>query len=60
LFNPPEHDRQKFNAFLQQIGATLGATWRPGERLLTSLLLVMALVFWIFGRRVGERGLPGL
>ncbi|MDI3392461.1 DUF3772 domain-containing protein [Pseudomonas sp. V98_8] len=60
LFNPPEHDRQKFNAFLQQIGATLGATWRPGERLLTSLLLVMALVFWIFGRRVAERGLTWL
>ncbi|EPA96688.1 small-conductance mechanosensitive channel [Pseudomonas sp. G5(2012)] len=60
LFNPPEDDRQKFNAFLQQIGATLGATWRPGERLLTSFLIVMALVFWIFGRRVAERGLTWL
>ncbi|MGY2188935.1 DUF3772 domain-containing protein [Pseudomonas sp. SDO5591_S426] len=60
LLNPPEEDRQKFSAFIQQIGATLAATWRPGERLLTSLLLAVALVFWIFGRRVAERGLTWL
>ncbi|MNV04955.1 Miniconductance mechanosensitive channel MscM precursor [compost metagenome] len=60
LFNPPQEDRQKFSAFIQQIGATLAATWRPGERLLTSLLLAVALVFWIFGRRVAERGLTWL
>ncbi|WP_448108313.1 DUF3772 domain-containing protein [Pseudomonas azerbaijanoccidentalis] len=60
LLNPPEEDRQKFSAFIQQIGATLGATWQPGERLLTSLLLAVALVFWIFGRRVAERGLTWL
>ncbi|WP_338581563.1 DUF3772 domain-containing protein [Pseudomonas sp. MAG733B] len=60
LLNPPEEDRQKFSAFMQQIGDTLGATWQPGERLLTSLLLAVALVFWIFGRRVAERGLTWL
>ncbi|EJN26584.1 small-conductance mechanosensitive channel [Pseudomonas sp. GM78] len=60
LFNPPVDDRQKFNAFIEQIRTTLAATWRPGERLLTSLLLTMALVFWIFGRRVAERGLTWL
>ena len=60
LFNPPQEDRQKFNAFIQQIGATLAATWQPGERLLTSLLLAVALAFWFFGRRVAERGLTWL
>ncbi|WP_130907645.1 DUF3772 domain-containing protein, partial [Pseudomonas sp. Sample_16] len=60
LLNPPAEDRQKFSAFIQQIRATLGATWQPGERLLTCLLLALALVFWISGRRVAERGLTWL
>ena len=60
LFNPPADDRQKFRAFIQEIGATLAAAWRPGERLLTSLLLAVAVAFWIFGRRVAERGLTWL
>jgi small-conductance mechanosensitive channel len=60
LLNPPAEDRQKLNAFFQQIGATLGAAWKPGERLLTCLLLAAALVFWFFGRRVAERGLTWL
>jgi potassium efflux system protein len=60
LLNPPEQDRQKFRAFLRQIGDTLNATWQPGNRLLTSLLLAMALVLWFVGRQLAERGLTWL
>ena len=60
LLNPPAQDRQKFRAFLRQIGDTLDSTWQPGKRLLTSLLLAMALVLWFVGRRLAERGLTWL
>ncbi|OMQ41327.1 DUF3772 domain-containing protein [Pseudomonas putida] len=60
LLKPPEHDREKFSAFLQQIDDTLDATWHPGERLLTCLLIAIALLLWVVGRRLAERGLTWL
>jgi small-conductance mechanosensitive channel len=60
LLNPPEHDREKFSAFLHQIKDTLDATWQPGARLLTSLLIAMAVLLWVVGRRLAERGLTWL
>ncbi|WP_077048595.1 DUF3772 domain-containing protein [Pseudomonas sp. KK4] len=60
LLSPPQEDRQKFNTFFKEMGFTLAATWQPGERLLTSLLLATALALWILGRRLAERGLTWL
>ncbi|MGH8385977.1 MAG: DUF3772 domain-containing protein [Pseudomonas sp.] len=57
LLDPPLDDRQKFNAFIQQIGASLAASWQPGQRMLTSILLALSLFFWIVGRRFAERWL---
>lgn len=57
LFNPPQDDLQRLNAFLGQIGETLDAAWQPGQRLFTSALLTLALAIWIVGRRLAERGL---
>jgi potassium-dependent mechanosensitive channel len=60
LINPPADDRKKFNAFFQQVGITLAAAWQPGERLLTCLLLALALIVWVSGRRLAERWLTWL
>ncbi|MGE8063613.1 DUF3772 domain-containing protein [Pseudomonas sp. NPDC089569] len=57
LFNPPPDDRQKLVSFLQQVGTALDATWQTGERFTTFTLLVLALLLWIVGRRLAERGL---
>ncbi len=60
LFNPPEDDRQRLSAFLQQMGATLDAAWQPGQRFYTSILLTLALLLWFVGHRLTDRGLTWL
>lgn len=60
LFNLPEGDREKLSAFTEQIGATLDAAWQPGQRLTTSVLLVLSVIVWFLGRTLAERGLTWL
>ncbi len=49
--------RQRLSAVLQEIGATLASVWQPGQRLASSVLLLLVLAIWTLGRRVAERGL---
>ncbi|MGY2342969.1 DUF3772 domain-containing protein [Pseudomonas sp. SDO5532_S415] len=60
MLNPPEDDRQRLSAFLQQMGATLDAAWQPGHRFYTSVLLLLALALWFVGHRLTDRGLTWL
>lgn len=57
LIAPQATDRQRLSAVLQEIGATLASVWQPGQRLVSSLLLLLALAVWTLGRSVAERGL---
>lgn len=60
LFDPPADDRQRLVEFIQQAGDTLHSVWQPGKRLLTSVLVIFAVVLWGLGRRLAERGLTWL
>lgn len=60
IFNPPVDDRQRLSSFIQQINASLSASWQPGQRFYTTFLLTLALVIWFAGRRLAERGLTWL
>ncbi|VVO51836.1 hypothetical protein PS850_00348 [Pseudomonas fluorescens] len=60
LLTPTADDRQRLNLFIEQAGDVLKAVWQPGERLSTTVLLLLALVIWTLGRRLAERGLTWL
>ncbi|MBV6821871.1 DUF3772 domain-containing protein [Pseudomonas sp. PD9R] len=60
MLNPPVEDRQRLSSFMQQIGTTLESIWQPGQRLLTVVLVSLALAVWILGRGLAERGLTWL
>ncbi|MCU1761167.1 DUF3772 domain-containing protein [Pseudomonas sp. 14P_8.1_Bac3] len=60
LFNPSMDDRLRFKTFFDQAAEVVKAAWQPGQRLITSVLLLLALVIWTLGRRVAERGLTWL
>ncbi|KII28844.1 DUF3772 domain-containing protein [Pseudomonas fluorescens] len=60
LLNPPEEDRQRLSSFVSQASASLDAAWQPGQRLITSLLVILAMVLWFLGRGFTERGLTWL
>jgi small-conductance mechanosensitive channel len=60
LFNPPLADRQRLQGFLQQVDAALDMAWRPGQRLLTGVLMALVLGIWFVGRGLAERGLTWL
>ncbi|MBZ9780172.1 DUF3772 domain-containing protein [Pseudomonas sp. REP124] len=60
LFDLPMDDRQRLRSFINQAGDTLHAAWQPGQRLITFMLLALALSFWTLGRGLAERGLTWL
>ncbi|VVP42725.1 hypothetical protein PS838_04933 [Pseudomonas fluorescens] len=60
LLTPTADDRQRLSLFIEQAGDVLKAVWQPGERLPTTVLLLLALVIWTLGRRLAERGLTWL
>ena len=60
LLTPTADDRQRLSLFIEQAGDVLKAVWQPGERLFTTVLLLLALVIWTLGRRLAERGLTWL
>lgn len=49
LIAPQPQDRQRLSAVLQEIGATLASVWQPGQRLASSMLLLLALAVWTQG-----------
>ncbi|KVO98297.1 mechanosensitive ion channel protein [Burkholderia ubonensis] len=57
LFRVPPGDAQRLGDFDEQLVAMLKSAWQPGQRIVTTLLLLAALVVWIVGRRLVERGL---
>jgi small-conductance mechanosensitive channel len=57
LINPLAEDRLRLNDFIDQTQKALAAAWQPGKRLVTGLLIVLALAIWIWGRRVADQGL---
>ncbi|KWC43069.1 mechanosensitive ion channel family protein [Burkholderia ubonensis] len=57
LFRVPPGDAQRLGGFDEQLVAMLKSAWQPGQRIVTTLLLLAALVVWIVGRRLVERGL---
>ncbi|WP_242207392.1 MULTISPECIES: DUF3772 domain-containing protein [unclassified Pseudomonas] len=57
LLSPSDDDRERLRFFVAQVRDTWATVWAPGERFYTSLLVLMALIIWTFGRRLAERGL---
>ena len=57
LVSPTVDDRQRLRFFVAQVRDTWATVWAPGQRLYTSVLVLLALVIWTFGRRLAERGL---
>ncbi|MHC8319908.1 DUF3772 domain-containing protein [Pseudomonas sp. GB2N2] len=60
LLFPSMDDRLRFRMFFDQASAVVRAAWQPGQRFVTSVLLLLALVIWTLGRRLAERGLTWL
>ncbi|NLP63072.1 DUF3772 domain-containing protein [Paraburkholderia sacchari] len=56
LHQPPE-DGQRLGAFDAQVREMLRSVWEPGQRFLTSLLLIVALAIWLGGRKLVQRSL---
>ncbi|MFJ2485354.1 DUF3772 domain-containing protein [Pseudomonas sp. NPDC087639] len=57
LVKPRPDDRQRLSFFVDRVGDTWARVWAPGQRFYTSVLVLLALVIWTFGRRLAERGL---
>jgi small-conductance mechanosensitive channel len=57
LVRPTADDRQRLSFFVAQVRDTWATVWAPGERFYTSVLVLLALLIWTFGRRLAERGL---
>ncbi|MCG5075090.1 DUF3772 domain-containing protein [Paraburkholderia tagetis] len=57
LMHRSPEDGQRLDAFDAQVRAMLRSVWQPGQRGLTSLLLAGALVIWLGGRKLVQRGL---
>lgn len=60
LVKPRQDDRQRLSFFIGQVGDTWATVWAPGQKFFTSVLVLLALAIWTFGRRVAERGLTWL
>lgn len=60
LLAPSMDDRLRFKMFFDQARTVARAAWQPGERLITSVLLLLSLLCWTLGRRLAERGLTWL
>ncbi|AFQ49604.1 DUF3772 domain-containing protein [Burkholderia cepacia] len=57
LFHLAPDDVQRLQDFNDELHDMLRSSWTPGQRTLTTLLLIAALAVWLGGRRVVERGL---
>ncbi|VVO55328.1 hypothetical protein PS858_00496 [Pseudomonas fluorescens] len=60
ILSPSMDDRLRFKTFFDQAREVVKVAWQPGQRLDTSVLLLLALVIWTLGRRAAERGLTWL
>jgi potassium-dependent mechanosensitive channel len=60
LFQPNPDDQERLRAFGEEVSPVLKAVWQPGQKAVTVLLLVLALVVWIVGRQLAERGMAYL
>ena len=57
LFRLSPGDAQRLGDFDEQLIAMLKSAWQPGQRILTTLLLLATLAVWIAGRRLVEHWL---
>lgn len=57
LFNPQREDRLRLSQFIEQAQAAVAVAWKPGQRLITTLLIAVAFILWTLGRRVADRAL---
>ncbi len=57
LFHLSPDDVQRLEDFNDELRDMLRSSWTPGQRALTTLLMIAALAAWLGGRRVLERGL---
>ncbi|WP_321924110.1 DUF3772 domain-containing protein [Burkholderia sp. BCC1998] len=57
LFHLSPDDVQRLEDFNDELRDMLRSSWTPGQRAITTLLLIAALAAWLGGRRVVERGL---
>jgi small-conductance mechanosensitive channel len=57
LFDPPLEDRQRLRAFGSQLAPAILAAWQPGQRLITVLLVLLALALCTLGRLRAEKWL---
>jgi small-conductance mechanosensitive channel len=53
----PMDDRKRLGLFFQQVAGAGALAWLPGQRLFTTLLVLLALIIWTPGRKFVERGL---
>ncbi|QDW52372.1 DUF3772 domain-containing protein [Burkholderia sp. KBS0801] len=57
LFHLSPDDVQRLEDFNDELRDMLRSSWTPGQRAITTLLLIAALAVWLGGRRLVERGL---
>ncbi|WP_175745987.1 DUF3772 domain-containing protein [Burkholderia ambifaria] len=57
LFHLSPDDVQRLDDFNDELRDMLRSSWTPGQRAITTLLLIAALAVWLGGRRLVERGL---
>ncbi|WDR87523.1 DUF3772 domain-containing protein [Burkholderia ambifaria] len=57
LFHLSPDDVQRLDDFNDELRDMLRSSWTPGQRAITTLLLIAALAVWLGGRRLLERGL---
>lgn len=57
LFHLSPDDRQRLDDFNGELFDMLRSSWVPGQRAITTLLLIAAFAAWLGGRRLIERGL---
>lgn len=57
LFHLSPDDVRRLEDFNDELRDMLRSSWTPGQRAITTLLLIAALAAWLGGRRIVERGL---
>lgn len=57
LFHLSPDDVRRLEDFDDELRDMLRSSWTPGQRAITTLLMIAALAAWLGGRRVVERGL---
>ncbi|WP_176044086.1 DUF3772 domain-containing protein [Burkholderia vietnamiensis] len=60
LFHLAPEDVKRLDAFDAELRDMLRSSWTPGQRAITTLLVLAAFAAWLGGRRVVERGLAWL